>query len=86
MPHGPMFFRFLGGCGAAAGLFTSPHLVDIRERIRLDGLPISEEKYLRYFWAVWDALLATKVGGRNCTWGGAHVTEHLLGLALQSAR
>jgi hypothetical protein len=43
------------------GLYTSPHLVDIRERIRLDGVPIPEAKYLQYFWEVWDALVATKV-------------------------
>ncbi len=32
--------------GLRTGLFTSPHLVDARERIRLDGEPISEERIL----------------------------------------
>ena len=32
--------------GLRTGLFTSPHLVDARERIRLDGEPISEERLL----------------------------------------
>ena len=32
--------------GLRTGLFTSPHLVDARERIRLDGEPISEGRLL----------------------------------------
>lgn len=31
------------------GLFTSPHLVDFRERIRIDGTMIPEEDVLRFF-------------------------------------
>ena len=30
-------------CGLRVGLYTSPHLVDFRERIRINGIPISEE-------------------------------------------
>lgn len=30
-------------CGYKVGLYTSPHLVDFRERIRVNGIPISEE-------------------------------------------
>ena len=29
-------------CGYHVGLYTSPHLVDFRERIRVNGKPISE--------------------------------------------
>ena len=29
-------------CGYKVGLYTSPHLVDFRERIRVNGIPISE--------------------------------------------
>ncbi|KAJ0266305.1 Folylpolyglutamate synthase [Hirschfeldia incana] len=36
--------------GFRTGLFTSPHLIDVRERFRLDGVDISEEKFLGYFW------------------------------------
>lgn len=35
--------------GLKTGLFTSPHLVDFRERIRIDGQMISEEYILRFF-------------------------------------
>ena len=33
----------LQSCGYKVGLYTSPHLVDFSERIRVNGLPISEE-------------------------------------------
>ena len=63
--HGDGFDYFLNGIvfrfRVRPGLFTSPHLVDIRERIRLNGEPIVEDLYLRYFWEVWDKLAATKV-------------------------
>lgn len=35
--------------GCKTGLFTSPHLVDFRERIRIDGQMISEEKVVEFF-------------------------------------
>ncbi|GAA0143303.1 ligase [Lithospermum erythrorhizon] len=40
----------LRNCGFRTGLFTSPHLIDVCERFRLDGMDISEEKFLEYFW------------------------------------
>ncbi|KAK2985523.1 hypothetical protein RJ640_015848, partial [Escallonia rubra] len=43
-------------CGLKTGLFTSPHLIDVRERFRLDGLEISEESFLLYFWDCWNQL------------------------------
>ncbi|XP_041998981.1 folylpolyglutamate synthase-like isoform X1 [Salvia splendens] len=42
--------------GFRTGLFTSPHLIDVRERFRLDGQDISEEKFLHYFWECWNQL------------------------------
>eukprot|EP00252_Welwitschia_mirabilis_P025037 TRINITY_DN7673_c0_g1_i1.p1 TRINITY_DN7673_c0_g1~~TRINITY_DN7673_c0_g1_i1.p1 ORF type:complete len:632 (-),score=109.41 TRINITY_DN7673_c0_g1_i1:122-2017(-) len=51
----------LRSCGFRTGLFTSPHLIDTCERFRLDGLEISQEKFLSYFWWCWDKLKA------NCT-------------------
>lgn len=38
------------------GLLTSPHLVAVRERIRLDNQPISETLFAKYFFEVFDAL------------------------------
>ncbi|XP_020202273.1 folylpolyglutamate synthase isoform X1 [Cajanus cajan] len=46
----------LRNCGFSTGLFTSPHLIDIRERFRLDGMEICEEKFLAYFWWCYDRL------------------------------
>ncbi|KAG0468213.1 hypothetical protein HPP92_017541 [Vanilla planifolia] len=46
----------LRSCGFHTGLFTSPHLIDVRERFRLDGMDVSEEKFLAYFWWCWDTL------------------------------
>ncbi|MDH3531077.1 MAG: bifunctional folylpolyglutamate synthase/dihydrofolate synthase, partial [Acidobacteriota bacterium] len=34
--------------GISAGLNTSPHLVSVTERIRLDGADISEKKFAQY--------------------------------------
>jgi len=41
------------------GLYTSPHLVTVRERIRIDGIPISEAIFTRYFFELWDRLSDT---------------------------
>ena len=38
------------------GLYTSPHLITVRERIRIDGAPISELLFTRYFFEIWDRL------------------------------
>lgn len=42
------------------GLFTSPHLVAVRERIRINGAPISEALFAKYSQDVWERLEATK--------------------------
>lgn len=39
---------------AKIGLFTSPHLVAVRERIRINGKPISEQLFAKYFWEIWE--------------------------------
>ncbi|KAG6869316.1 hypothetical protein C0993_000069 [Termitomyces sp. T159_Od127] len=46
---------------ATIGLYTSPHLVAVRERIRINGTPISEEQFATYFFEIWDRLLANDV-------------------------
>ncbi|KAF5388454.1 hypothetical protein D9615_000534 [Tricholomella constricta] len=47
--------------GKKIGLYTSPHLVAVRERIRINGTPISEEQFATYFFEVWDRLVANDV-------------------------
>lgn len=34
--------------GFRTGLYTSPHIKDFRERIKVDGVPIEEEKVVEY--------------------------------------
>lgn len=34
--------------GYKVGLYTSPHLIDFRERIRVNGIPVSEEYVIRF--------------------------------------
>lgn len=53
----------LRNCGFRTGMFTSPHLIDVRERFRIDGLDISEEKFLQYFWECWKLLKEKAVDG-----------------------
>ncbi|KAJ5493671.1 hypothetical protein N7463_009758 [Penicillium fimorum] len=43
------------------GLYTSPHLGVVRERIRINSFPISEEQFTKYFFEVWDALESSAV-------------------------
>lgn len=38
----------LQGAGYKTGLYTSPHLVDLRERIRINGEPVSEDFVVRF--------------------------------------
>ena len=38
------------------GLYTSPHLIAVRERIRINSEPIAENVFAKYFFEVWDAL------------------------------
>ena len=38
------------------GLYTSPHLRFVRERIQINNEPISEETFAKYFFETWDRL------------------------------
>ncbi len=42
--------------GYRVGTFTSPHLVDVRERIMLNMKPISEEDFEEYFFRVYEKM------------------------------
>ncbi|XP_076626389.1 folylpolyglutamate synthase 1 [Colletes latitarsis] len=46
--------------GFRTGFFSSPHLVTVRERIRINGEPISESHFTQYFWRVYNKLEKTK--------------------------
>jgi dihydrofolate synthase / folylpolyglutamate synthase len=40
-----MIASMLEGCGYAVGQYTSPHLIDVRERIAINGHPISKNDF-----------------------------------------
>jgi hypothetical protein len=50
--------RLLREAGLRTGLFTSPHLVDVRERVRINGRVLDKDTFARYFWTVHDAVAA----------------------------
>jgi folylpolyglutamate synthase len=59
---GPVGGGFQGGERrylSKIGTYTSPHLLTVRERIRIDGSPISESLFVRYFFEVWDRFSAS---------------------------
>ncbi len=41
------------------GLYTSPHLVTVRERIRINNGPISQSLFASHFFALWDRFSAS---------------------------
>lgn len=49
-------YRRNTGNPSKTGLFISPHLIAVRERIRINSAPISEELFAKYFFQVWDRL------------------------------
>lgn len=53
---------------ARTGLFLSPHLIAVRERIRVDSAPLAADLFARYFFDVWDRLGAAAAADRD---GGA---------------
>ena len=55
-----MIASILRECGLTVGLYTSPHLHHIRERIRIDGEPVSQEAFARYAAALPPALDAVR--------------------------
>lgn len=49
------------------GLYTSPHLVTVRERIRINNEPISQSLFASHFFALWDRFSesAAAIGHRD---------------------
>jgi folylpolyglutamate synthase len=46
------------------GLYTSPHLCSVRERIQINNAPISEALFAKYFFDIWDRLSSTGDGSK----------------------
>lgn len=52
--------RILRSYGLKTGFFSSPHLVQVRERIRINGQPISPQLFTKHFWRLYHRLEETK--------------------------
>nr|AAH58343.1 Folylpolyglutamate synthase [Danio rerio] len=52
--------KILRNYGFRTGFYSSPHLVQVRERIRINGQPIGKELFTKYFWQVYGRLEETK--------------------------
>ncbi|KAM6902359.1 folylpolyglutamate synthase, mitochondrial [Xenentodon cancila] len=52
--------QILRGYGFRTGFYSSPHLVQVRERIRINGQPIGKKLFTKYFWQVYGRLDETK--------------------------
>ncbi|KAM7447198.1 hypothetical protein ABFA07_004627 [Porites harrisoni] len=42
--------------GFKTGFYSSPHLMEVRERIRINGKPLAKDKFAKYFFDCWDNL------------------------------
>src|SRR6185312_5227054 len=70
----------LAESGWRVGLYTSPHLVSFRERIRVDGVPISEAAV-----AMWTSRLRPLILERKATFFGASTAIEFPDLAARGA-
>ncbi|KAK4552390.1 hypothetical protein LTR86_010404 [Recurvomyces mirabilis] len=43
-------------CPKRVGLYTSPHLISVRERIQINGRPVSKSLFTEHFFKVWKRL------------------------------
>ena len=41
-------------------LYRSPHLLEVRERIRINGRPLSRASFVAYFWDVYNKLSSSR--------------------------
>uniref|UniRef100_A0A8W7PZA7 tetrahydrofolate synthase n=1 Tax=Anopheles coluzzii TaxID=1518534 RepID=A0A8W7PZA7_ANOCL len=60
-----MIESILRSNGYRTGFFSSPHLVSVKERVRLNGMPLSSDKFRLYFWKIYKQLLAYREHSRD---------------------
>ncbi|XP_041769149.1 folylpolyglutamate synthase, mitochondrial isoform X1 [Anopheles merus] len=60
-----MIESILRSNGYRTGFFSSPHLVSVKERVRLNGMPLSRDKFRLYFWRIYKQLLAYREHSRD---------------------
>lgn len=47
--------------GLTTGFFSSPHLLEVRERIKVNGSSISKTVFASHFWELYETLYAQRV-------------------------
>jgi dihydrofolate synthase / folylpolyglutamate synthase len=62
-----MISRILVAAGHRVGLFTSPHLHTFRERLRVDGVPLAEERFVNAVDRVWPHVEAMAIESADGT-------------------
>lgn len=72
--------KILRDQGLRTGLFTSPHMISPCERIRINGIPLAEDKFATVFWNCYDRLLRSSDENNHAV----HFFQILLVMALQS--
>ena len=73
----------LSAAGYAVGLYTSPHLHTVLERVRVGMDPISEDEYAALIAQIWPAVERV---GREGQWGGVTFFEMMTVLAMLHCR
>lgn len=79
-----MLASCLQACGYTTGLFTSPHLVDVRERVRIGGEMVSREDFDRAVLRVRDAAASIEAAEGAATFFEALTAIGLLIFAEQA--
>ncbi|GBN81581.1 Folylpolyglutamate synthase, mitochondrial [Araneus ventricosus] len=51
--------------GFKTGFYSSPHLISVNERIRINGKPISKEIFAEYFWEVYKSIQSSLKDGES---------------------
>uniref|UniRef100_A0A8C8A1S1 Folylpolyglutamate synthase n=1 Tax=Oryzias sinensis TaxID=183150 RepID=A0A8C8A1S1_9TELE len=59
--------KILRSYGFRTGFYSSPHLVQVRERIRINGQPIGKDIFSKYFWQIYGRLEESKVDASGGT-------------------
>ena len=73
----------LSAAGCVAGLYTSPHLHTVLERVRVGMEPIGEDEYAALIAQIWQAV---EYVGRVGQWGGVTFFEMMTVLAMLHCR
>ncbi|RKP22531.1 Mur ligase [Syncephalis pseudoplumigaleata] len=70
--------RLTSSSSSPAGLFTSPHLMEVRERIRINGRPLSREQFTTYFMETWQRLESVDVAILEVGVGGGYDSTNVV--------